>query len=243
MIEIKQMYAILSRLPILQGMNGRDLALIQEMANEVHYTAQLHPKPFIHAHTICNMLYFLAVGSLIRRITSPDGRFVMEEVLSAPAIIEPESLYGLQCTFCCDYMAHTDATLLVLSKQDAALMVARNDIFRMNLLNHLSAHIQRLREQQMRPSPNEVWMRIGYMISDMSISPVGTKTLRTKMDELAEHLHETRLTISRTLGMMEKHGLVELRRREITVPDMKKLATCLTHGTMTPEQESAKNNK
>ena len=72
MIETKQMYAILSRHPILQGMNGRDLAMIQEMASEVHYTAQVHPKPFIHAHTICNMLYFLAVGSLVRRITSPD---------------------------------------------------------------------------------------------------------------------------------------------------------------------------
>ena len=70
------MYAILSRLPILQGMNGRDLAMIQEMASEVHYTAQAHPKPFIHAHTICNMLYFLAVGSLVRRITSPDGRIL-----------------------------------------------------------------------------------------------------------------------------------------------------------------------
>lgn len=239
MIETKQMYAILSRLPILQGMNGRDLAMIQEMASEVHYTAQVHPKPFIHAHTICNMLYFLAVGSLVRRITSPDGRFVLEEVVTAPAIIEPESLYGLQCTFCCDYMAHTDATLLVLSKQDAALMVTRNDIFRMNLLNHLSAQIQRLGEQLRRPSPEAVWMRIGHMISDLSISPTGPKTLRAKMEDLADHLHETRLTISRTLGMMEKHGLVELRRREITVPDTKRLTRSLLHATLSPEQDPA----
>lgn len=230
------MYAMLSQLPILQGMNGRDLAMFQEMAGEVHYVAHTHPKPFIRAHTVCNMLYFLTNGTLTRRLASQDKLMVFEEELSAPAILEPESLYGLRCTFCCDYLPRTDATLLVMGKTDAALMVMHNDIFRMNLLNYLSAHIQRLRDQQLRPEADEVWRRIGYWISDLSTTPQGHKTLRMKMADLAQRMHETRLTVSRALGSMEEAGLMELRRREMTVPDIKKLLLCLQKGTMQPQE-------
>lgn len=229
---MREMYATLSRLPILQGMNGRDLAMIQEMAGETHYAAHAHPKPFIHAHTVCNMLYFLAEGTVTRRLSAPDGLLVFEEEISAPAILEPESLYGLQCTFCCDYLPSTDVTLLVMGKTDAAFMVTRNDVFRMNLLNYLSAHIQRLREQQLRPEADEVWRRIGYMIADLSITPAGRKTLRMKMADLAQRMHETRLTVSRALGAMEKAGLMELRRREIIVPDMGRMAPCLEEAVL-----------
>ncbi|KAA6307871.1 hypothetical protein EZS27_040455, partial [termite gut metagenome] len=46
------------------------------------------------------------------------------------------------------------------------------------------------------------------------------KLLRMKMNDLAEHLNETRLNISKALNHFEEKGWVELRRKEIVIPAM-----------------------
>ena len=48
------------------------------------------------------------------------------------------------------------------------------------------------------------------------------------MERLASLLCETRLNISKALNEMQEAGLLELRRKEIVVPSLKKLTDTIT---------------
>ena len=51
----------------------------------------------------------------------------------------------------------------------------------------------------------------------------GCKTLQVKMGDLATILGETRINVSRTLNAFQQGGVVELRRKEIIIPSLRKL--------------------
>jgi CRP-like cAMP-binding protein len=51
----------------------------------------------------------------------------------------------------------------------------------------------------------------------------GEKRLHIKMEDLALLIDESRLNVSRELNAMQREGLVTLGRKEITIPDLKKL--------------------
>ena len=61
-------------------------------------------------------------------------------------------------------------------------------------------------------------------IAIRSESQEGCKTLQIKMDDLADILGETRINVSRALNLLQKCGLIELRRKEILIPSFKQLA-------------------
>jgi CRP-like cAMP-binding protein len=51
----------------------------------------------------------------------------------------------------------------------------------------------------------------------------GTKRIQIKMERLAELLCETRLNVSKALNELKDEGYIELQRKEIIVPSLKKL--------------------
>ncbi len=218
------MYTQLTQLALLQGMNATDLAQVQKLA-QMYHTRSSTPMFVSRQGEMCNMLSLLLTGTLLRTFTSPNGDFEFEEQLSAPWIIEPESLYGLNCTYSCGYTLMDNSTMMTLTKQDMATLFARNEIFRMNYLNVLSATQQRLRAGKMQPFTSEIDKRIISFFSTLSLSPNGTKILRIKMEDLARYMNETRLSVSRVLNKWQESGLAELQRKEIHVPRLENLVS------------------
>ena len=51
----------------------------------------------------------------------------------------------------------------------------------------------------------------------------GEKIFKVKMDDLARYLDDTRLNTSKALNELQDKGLIELRRKEILIPDAQKL--------------------
>ena len=51
----------------------------------------------------------------------------------------------------------------------------------------------------------------------------GEKSVQIKMERLAGILCETRLNISKALNEMQDEGYIELHRKEIIVPSLKKM--------------------
>lgn len=49
------------------------------------------------------------------------------------------------------------------------------------------------------------------------------KDIQSKMDDLARYLDDTRLNTSKALNELQDKGLIELRRKEILIPDAQKL--------------------
>lgn len=215
------MYTELTQLPLLQGMNAAEITQIQKQAS-IYNTNGTN----IHICTqgeVCNRLYLLLKGSVIRRTSSAQKDFEFEETLFAPWVIEPESLYGLHCMYRSDYITAETCTLMTIEKPEMAKLFTRNDIFRMNYLNLLSANIQYLKEQQMQPYTSCTTKRLIYLIRTLSSVSYGSKTMRIKMEDLAAYMNETRLNISRLLNHWQDQNLIKLQRKEIHIPRLENL--------------------
>jgi DNA-binding MarR family transcriptional regulator len=94
------------------------------------------------------------------------------------------------------------------------------EIFRFNYINIISNRAQTFHARLKKSIPHTAENKIIYFLSLHSTFPSGKKQLRIKMNDLAQHLNETRLNISKALNGFEKKGWVELHRKEIIIPAM-----------------------
>lgn len=216
------MYTQLTQLPLLQGMNATEVAQIQKQA--FIYTTGSNVAVCSQSD-LCNKLIFLLKGCVMRHTLSQNKDFEFEETLSAPCVIEPESLYGLHCVFTSDYITTESSTIMTLTKPELAKLFTRNDIFRMNYLNLLSANIQHQHNVQIHPYTSCIATRMIGFINTLSSVSHGSKTLRIKMDDLAVYMNETRLNVSRLLNKWADLNLITLQRKEIHVPRLENLTS------------------
>lgn len=216
------MYTQLTQLSLLQGMNATEVAHIQKQA--FIYTTGSNV-PVCLQGDMCNKLFFLLKGSIMRHTLSQNKDFEFEETLPAPWVIEPESLYGLHCVFSSDYITTESCTIMTLTKPELAILFTRNDIFRMNYLNLLSAKIQHQHNVQIHPYTSCIAERMISFINTLSCVSHGSKTLRIKMDDLAVYMNETRLKVSRLLNQWNELNLLTLQRKEIYIPRLENLTS------------------
>ena len=201
-------------------MNATEVAQIQKQA--FIYTTSSNV-PVCSQGDMCNKLFFLLEGSVMRHTLSQNKDFEFEEMLPAPWVMEPESLYGLHCIFSSDYITTESSTIMTLTKPDLAKLFTRNDIFRMNYLNLLSANIQHQHNVQIHPYTSCIATRMISFINTLSTVSYGSKTLRIKMDDLAVYMNETRLKVSRLLNQWQELNLITLQRKEIHIPRLENL--------------------
>ena len=67
--------------------------------------------------------------------------------------------------------------------------------------------------------------KICKLVRDMCKVPYGQKTIKMKMEDLAECIQETRLNVSKVLNVWSDKGLIELKRSGWSIDDIRELAT------------------
>ena len=222
-MDIRVTYQLLTRMPLLQGISGMELARIEERVSLQTEEIPTSHYPFITQGQICRELVFLVDGILLRQATSRDRLYTATEQLFAPMVIEADKLYGLACEYAASYRSQTDCHLIRISKKHVGDHLMKNDIFRLNFLNMLSAIVQR---QEARLQPHKTGTtdeKLRRFIVGCFSHDMGEKLLQIKMTDLAEYIGETRLNVSRQLNSMADKGIIQLRRKEISIPDLKKL--------------------
>ena len=72
-------------------------------------------------------------------------------------------------------------------------------------------------------TPTSIKGRIAQFIGMRCNSINGRKSVQIKMERLADILCETRLNVSKALNELQGEGYIELRRKEIIIPSLKRL--------------------
>lgn len=222
-MDIQVMYKLLTRMPLLQGINGMELARIEERiglqteelaASRYHFITQGQP---------CREMVFLVGGTLARQMISADGLYIATELCYSPMVIEADKLYGLSCVYGSSYRPTVDCQLIRISKKQVGDHLLKSDIFRLNYMNMLSAIIQRQQARLQPTKPATPGEKICRFIAGCFAHDQGEKQLQIKMTDLAEYISETRLTVSSQLNQMASEGIIHLKRKEITIPDLTRL--------------------
>lgn len=223
MISLTQKYELLTKLPLLQGISGKELAHIENMTGMEINEVPAMKRPLIRQNDPCTHLVFLTTGKMMREYTSHDGRFQTKSVLQAPTLLEPYNLYGLNCKFRCSYTPLENVSVITVKKTDVQQHLMKTEIFRINYFNLLSAIIHK-KDMLLRPCRHlTVKEKILQFILKLFPDCEGQVEIQIKMTDLADYIDETRLNTSRALNQLEKAGLMELKRSLIVIPDIKKI--------------------
>ena len=168
-------------------------------------------------------ILLLTSGTLKAVTRADNGSYTLTETISAPAVLEPERLFGFNQHFMRSYASSSACQFVTLSKAEVLRLTAHHEIFILNLLNIISTQSQRLAHQPWRVKPQTIRQKIGRFVETHSMRPAGNKTLSIKMETLAHEIAESRLNVSRELNKMQAEGLITLSRGLITIPALEHL--------------------
>ncbi|MBQ5662884.1 MAG: Crp/Fnr family transcriptional regulator [Bacteroidaceae bacterium] len=218
------MYESLMCLPYFQGMSKDEITSILDKVKLV-FTRHADGEKIVAQGSPCNCLMLLVRGSLTSKCVSPYGRYTLIEELTIPFAFEPYSLFGLSPTYRSSYYANGECDILTIEKSYLFNEFSRYDIFLMNIMNLLCQRVQQKNSQIWNARRLPLAEKIIEFIAIRAESQDGCKTLQIKMDDLADILDETRINVSSALNLLQKRGLIELRRKEIHIPSFKLLAS------------------
>mgnify|MGYP000936173564 FL=1 len=219
-----QLYDKLLELPLFIGISMDELADIVGQTKFGFYKL-VADKLLVSTDDKCTHLFFLMSGTL-RVVSHADNyRYRIEEELSAPAVIQPEHLFGLMQRYTKDFTAQTDCSLLSLDKTEVLRLLDNYLIFRLNLLNSISMQAQRMSRIPWRQQPIDIRQQFVSFLRLRCLTQAGKKVLRIRMEDLAIELHQSRLNVSRMLNTLQREGFLTMSRGIITIPQLETLRT------------------
>ena len=209
-------------LPYFQGMSKDEITSILDKVKLEFFRYEDGELVFAKGSP-CEHFAILVRGEVVSSCVSPDGRYTVLEELASPMAFEPYSLFGLSPYYRCSYHAKGSCDVLMIKKSYLFKEFARYDIFLMNMLNLISQQAQQRSAQIWNRAEMDIPHKILDFIVTRTEQPDGCKTILVKMNVLASILGETRINVSRVLNGFQQQGFVELRRKEIMIPSLRKL--------------------
>ena len=221
------MYENLLSLPFFQGMSKDDITTILD--NVVFEFIKYNDGEVIcHRGDECCNFLILTQGTLQAITEAPDKSYTLTEHIKAPYAIEPYSMFGYNTRYDKEYVAKGNCTILRIEKKFLFSDLIKHKIFTINFLNLVTNKVQKQSNVIWQQTPSSIAGRIVKFISLRCEQQYGEKILSIKMERLASILCETRLNVSKSLNEMQDAGLLELHRKEIFIPSLKKLTDTIS---------------
>ena len=217
-----RLYDSLLQFPLFQGLSRTELL---QLTGQTKFGFQKLGAGItvVRADESCQQLFFLISGHLSTTTVSDDGRYAVEEQLSAPWLIQPEAIFGAHPRYSCTVVTERESHFITLSKDEVMRLLEDFLIIRLNLLNLLATQSQRRGRQVWRHAPDSLRQRIVRFFLDHSAYPAGQKTFHILMTQLAQEVNDSRLDVSRVLNAMQDEGLLHLHRGRIEIPSLERL--------------------
>lgn len=171
----------------------------------------------------CDRFVIVTKGEIISTATDAEGTYSISEEHKAPYAIEPYSMFGYDTKYKKKYTAKDSCTTLSADKNYFFSEFSKHNIFTINLINLVSRKAQVTESAIWELTPTSIEGRIIAFIAQRCETTHGYKRLNIKMECLAEILCETRLNVSRALNNLQSKGVVTLNRKEIEIPEFRKL--------------------
>lgn len=211
-----EFYKLVTPLPLFQGIGGSDLVRIRERAQIRFLSLDEEDDLLLNAGQRCIMMTWLVEGELIRRTVDPHGKWILEETVQAPAVLEPEAMFSLSQQITSSWInPRGNGKLMCVYKEHVKKVLMMNEIIRTNMLCYLSAHTQRLQEERMWVTMPDVKSKIIAFKNSICHNGSTRASIKVKMVDLAQIVGETRLNVSIALNKLEEEGIIRLYRNKI----------------------------
>ena len=202
---METMFDTLLKLPLFQGLCHEDITSILDKV-KLHFIKHKAGETIIENGSPCKQLRFLLKGKVSIVTTSKENIYTVIEQMEAPYLIEPQSLFGMNTNYASSYIAKTEDFIEICRD-----------------MNIVSNRAQNLYSRLWEEPTIDLKEKISRFFLLHCEKTQGEKIFKVKMDDLARYLDDTRLNTSKALNELQDKGLIELRRKEILIPDAQKL--------------------
>lgn len=216
------MYDKLLFLPFFMGIGSEELQQILG-TTRFRFLKLASGKTLLRENDRSELLYFLIDGALSVITTSDDHRYRITEQLAAPAVLQPELLFGVAQYHTRSYVAEAPCSLFALDKNEILRLIGEHLVFRLNFINAVSTIAQRAARQPWMRQSDDIGECFVAFLRNHCMRPAGRKTLEIRMTDLAHEIHASRLNVSRLLNRLQSAGLLTFSRSRIQIPAMEKL--------------------
>ena len=213
--------------PVFHGLGKNEMAdIVARTKFDFHKYAP--GRTIVRQNDPCSRLYFFLQGTISCEKDSDDYGYTLREEIPAPLLFQPEDFFGYSQRFSRTAVALTEVSLMTVDKEEVQKFLQQYHIVRMNVVNQLATHIQRLASLAWKHQSDDLEQRIINFISLHCLRPVGRKVLKIKMTRLAHELNDSRRNVSGALNALQEKSLVILQRGRIEIPAMEQLLNRFT---------------
>ena len=220
MQDLSTRYALLTRLPLFQGISSRELLGWEDAMRLDLDEFPASNLPLIRQGDDCSQLIYLAEGELYREHRSSEGLYATRSVIKEPAVIEIDRLFGLSPTYEYTYRAKTEVKMLGIRKSLIGSHLMKSEVFRLNLLNTLSAIAQKRAQALLPVRLDSAEERLKHFIQTLFPDQEGEVEVNIKMKNLARYIGDSRLITSQILNRWDDEGSIRLGRGHFTINDI-----------------------
>lgn len=221
-MDISVKYSLITRLPLMQGISGQELAAMEDYVSMDIQTGK-EKTTLANQGDNCDSLILLVGGTLMLSSFNRHLGMIAYGKAEAPYAIEPWNIYGLLCKYRHTYACGKDCTYIKLSKKDVSALMARCEIFRINFFNTVCASFQKHARRMSGIPLTSPESKIRLLLSGWLYEYTGEVALKVGMDYLAMRIGTTRLNVSKALHSMESKGLIRLGRKAVYINNMESI--------------------
>ena len=217
MLHMETMFDTLLQLPLFQGLTHEDFTAILAKV-KLHFTRHKSGDLLCASGEPCSQLLFLLRGEATLTTPHESGLYALAEQIQAPYLVEPYSLFGMSTHYQSSCHALGEAHTVSIEKSFLTNDLFKYEIFRLNYMNMVCNRAQTLSTRLQTLPAGSIKERFIHFLLTRCERPIGAKTLKIKMEQLALILNESRMSTSKMLNDLQEQGLVSLRRGEIYIP-------------------------
>lgn len=214
------MYDTLLQLPLFQGLRKEDFTHIIEKVKFVFRNYE-NNEIIVKQGETCNQLIFLLDGEIISQTNDEAHSFQLSETIHSPYLIEPYSLFGMYTYYNATYLSKGKSSILAIEKKYLLRNLNNFEIFRLNFYNLLSNRAQTVQWKLWNVHAGSLKEKLANFILLRCVKNDGEKKLQIGMEDLSKLINETRINVSKVLNDLRERGVIQLRRKEIYIPEMK----------------------
>ena len=195
-------------LPLFQGITRNQL---QELLEKFpfHFLKYSDAEPVIAAGDTCTHLKFVISGAV--RITSRNSRLPVSvsHSLSAPDVLLPENLFGMDTAYSCDVIAEGDCGIMQIAKAHYFEMLQVNQVLLLNALNRLSYGAQAQRSMLRTLTSCTVEQRLAMIVAATTGRRSQHIAVESKPQALSALVGATRRQLTAALELLSSRGILK----------------------------------
>jgi CRP-like cAMP-binding protein len=175
----------------------------------------------------CRALYVLMDGAVKAEMTAPDGTLLTVERLHAPHPLAPAFLFAAENRFPVQVTAFESVRVVCIPKESVVKLLTVDPAFLAAFLALNSEMTRFLSERLQLLSMKTIKGKLAQYLLARCAPGQTTLTLDRSQKELAAYFGVERPSLARSMADMVTEGLIDCRRRQVSLLDLNGLRRCL----------------